>query len=156
MAQKLKISTCLTKIITGNVHGSIHNIISDNDHGRLVVNYATVLWGTGMIASSSTTSIRRGSQGSVSSVVCFTWYGSTSLQQSSKRRCSPHLSGHNHRADCEWPAMVPPFDNGANAARISPGAVSSAGTDVGRGSLDKTGNRVLHNMCLTWDEWSYP
>ena len=35
---------------------------------------------------------------------------------------------------------------------ISAGAVSSAGTDVDRGSLKTTGNRVLDIMCLTWDE----
>ena len=39
--------------------------------------------------------------------------------------------------------------------RISEEAVSSAGTDVGRGSLETTGNRVLDIMCLTWDVWSY-
>ena len=38
--------------------------------------------------------------------------------------------------------------------RISAGAVSSAGTYVGRDSLETSGNRVLDIMCLTWDEWS--
>ena len=32
---------------------------------------------------------------------------------------------------------------------ISAGAVSSAGTDVGRGILESTGNKVLDIMCLT-------
>ena len=31
----------------------------------------------------------------------------------------------------------------------------SAGTGVGRGSFETTGNRVLDIMSHTWDEWSY-
>ena len=37
---------------------------------------------------------------------------------------------------------------------INAGAVNSAGADVGRGSLETTGNRVLDIMRLTWGEWS--
>ena len=33
---------------------------------------------------------------------------------------------------------------------------NSAGTDVGRGILQTTDNRVFHIMFLTWDDWSYP
>ena len=53
------------------------------------------------------------------SAACFrTWYGSTSLQQSSKRSCSLHESGHNLRAYCQWLTLVPTFDNSANAATM--------------------------------------
>ena len=47
------------------------------------------------------------------------WYGSTSLQQSSKGSCSLLVSGHILRADCQWRTLVPPLNCGANAALAS-------------------------------------
>ena len=71
------------------------------------------------------------------------------------------MSGPNLRADCEHRILAPPFNSDANAAPVSVQTLQvqchySAGTDVGRGSLEITGNRVLDILCLTWDESSYP
>ena len=49
------------------------------------------------------------------------------------------FSFHWCSIDCQQRTLVPPFNSGANAASV-PG---SAGTDVGRGSLETTGN-VCH------------
>ena len=64
------------------------------------------------------------------------------------------MSGHNLRAVCQRRTLVPLFNSGANAALVSVHALPvqshySAGTDVGRGSLETTDNSVLHHiMCL--------
>ena len=81
----------------------------------------TVLWGHDTLCLSGVlgwllivvlfTPIQRGSQGSVLSVACFT--------------ACLYESGHNLRADCQWCTLVPPFDNGANAASVSVQALSA-------------------------------
>ena len=58
--------------------------------------------------------------------------------------------------DCQWRMLALPFNSGVNAAPASVQALPvqchySAGTDVGRGSLETTGNRVLDIMYHTWD-----
>ena len=81
-----------------------------------------IVWGTGMIASSSTF---RPHSGRVirdlfrllDAVTAL--YGSTSLQQSSKGSCSLLVSGYNLRADCQWRTLAPPLNSGANAAPAS-------------------------------------
>ena len=61
-----------------------------------------------------------GSLGSVPSVAfCMAWYGSTSLQQSSKGSCSLLVSGHNLRVYCQWRTLVPLLNCVANAALAS-------------------------------------
>ena len=67
------------------------------------------------------------------------------------------MFGYILRADCQRCTFVPPFNTSANAAPVSVQALPvrcpySAGTDVGRGSLETADNRVLNSMCLTWDE----
>ena len=64
------------------------------------------------------------------------------------------MSGQNHQVDCQRRALVPLFNSGNNAAPVSVQALPvqrrySAGTNVGRGSFETTGNRVLDIMCLT-------
>ena len=51
--------------------------------------------------------------------------------------------------------LAPPFNSGANAAPVSVQTLPvqchySAGTDVGRGSLEATGNRMFDIMSHTW------
>ena len=80
------------------------------------------LWGTGMIASSSTFRphpgrVIRDLFRLLDAVTAL--YGSTSLQQSSKGSCSLLVSGYNLRADCQWRTLVPPLNSGANAAPAS-------------------------------------
>ena len=87
-------------------------------------------------------------------------YGSISLQQSSKRSCSLHVSGHNLRADRQRLTPAPLFNSCAKAAPVSVQVLPvqfhySAGTDVCRGILETTDKKVLDSMCLKWDEWSY-
>ena len=93
-----------------------------NRHMTLDMFSAQRIWGTGMIASSSTF---RPHSGRVirdlfrllDAVTAL--YGSTSLQQSSKGSCSLLVSGYNLRADCQWRTLVPPLNSGANAAPAS-------------------------------------
>ena len=80
------------------------------------------IWGTGMIASSSTFRphpgrVIRDLFRLLDAVTAL--YGSTSLQQSSKGSCSLLVSGYNLRADCQWRTLVPPLNSGANAAPAS-------------------------------------
>ena len=63
---------------------------------------------------------------SVCWMLCTASYGSTSLQQSSKGSCSLLVSGNNLRADCQRCTLVPPLNNGANAAPTSVNALVSA------------------------------
>ena len=63
--------------------------------------------------------------------------------------------------DCQGGTLAPPFKSGANAAPVSVQTLPvqchySAGTDVGRGSPETTGNRVFDIMSHTWEKWSYP
>ena len=63
------------------------------------------IWGTGMIASSSTfrphpERVIRDLFRLLDAVTAL--YGSTSLQQSSKGSCSLLVSGYNFRVDCQW------------------------------------------------------
>ena len=51
----------------------------------------------------------------------------------------------------QWHTLAPPFNSGANAATVSVQTLPvqchySAGTDVGRGSLETTGNRLFDIM----------
>ena len=67
------------------------------------------------------------------------------------------MSGLNLRADCQRPTLVPPFNSCDDAVPVSVQALAvkchyNAGTDVSRGSLETTDNRVLDIMCLTWDK----
>ena len=69
------------------------------------------------------------------------------------------MSGHNLRTDCQRHTLVLSLNSNANAGLISVQALPvhchySADTDVGHGSLETIGNRVLVIMCLTWEEWS--
>ena len=80
------------------------------------------VWGTGMIASSSTFRphpgrVIRDLFRLLDAVTAL--YGSTSLQQSSKGSCSLLVSGYNLRADCQWRTLVPSLNSGANAAPAS-------------------------------------
>ena len=59
--------------------------------------------------------------------------------------------------DCQRRTLPPPLNSGANAAPVSVQALPvqfhySAGTDVGRGTLETTGNRVFDIMSHTWVE----
>ena len=74
--------------------------------------------------------IRGWSQGSV------TWYGSTSLEQSSKGSCSLQCLAIIFG---RLPVAYPPFKNGANVPLVSVQALSAVQT-----------------LYPTWDEWSYP
>ena len=58
------------------------------------------------------------------------------------------MSGHNLRANCHQRTLAPPFNSGLIAAIVSVQALPvrchySAGTDIGRGSIETTGNIVL-------------
>ena len=76
-------------------------------------------------------------------IMYFWWYGSISLQQSSKESCNLHVSSHNLRTDCQRLTLVPPLNSGAYAAPLSVQCHYSAITDAGRGNLETTGNRVF-------------
>ena len=92
--------------------------------------------------------IRGGSSGYVPSVACRTArYRSTSLQQLFNGSFSLHVSDQN--------ILDPPLNSGANAAPVSVQALAvqchyHAGTDVGRGSLETTGNRVSGRPGMPW------
>ena len=103
------------------------------DMGRVDMGTSWLLsvWGTGLIASSSTFYPHLGRVTGICSI-CHMLYNMVrkhySLQQSSTGSCSPHESGHNLRADCQWCTLVPPFDNSANAALVSVQALSAVQT----------------------------
>ena len=81
-------------------------------------------WGTGMVASNSTSRPHMGRVTGICSV-CRRLHSKGGLrkhyglQQSSKGTCSLHMSGCNLRADFQWPTLVLPFDNSADAALVS-------------------------------------
>ena len=69
-------------------------------------------WGTGIIAKSSTFYPHPERVTGICFVCpCFT--------------ACLHEFSHNLRADCQWCTLVPPFDNGANAATLSVQALSA-------------------------------
>ena len=98
-----------------------------------------ILWGAGMIASSSTFRPHPGRViRDLFSLLNAILHGSTSLQQTSKGSCSllvsshnlreyfkwrtlvpPLVSSHNLPADCQWGTLVPSLNSGANAAPAS-------------------------------------
>ena len=105
-----------------------------------------------MFASSSTFRPQpgRGSQGSAPSVVCFmAWYGSTGLQQSSKGSCSLHVSGPNLWVDCQWSALVPPLNSGANAVLISLQALSAVQALMSAVVAMKQQTIVCYTLCVS-------
>ena len=58
--------------------------------------------------------------------------------------------------DCQPWSLAPPFNSGANTAPVSMQTRPvqchySVGTDVGRDSLETTGNRVFDIMSHMWD-----